>query len=98
MHPGDREQRRGIVLGRDQRCRRKLEVTPLHEEVEERATDLVRGHGRERSVGRGWLAGVRTLRAPTPSSVRDRTSWSGHEVRSVAIAYRPYPTAPPTIQ
>ena len=45
LHAGDREQRGGVVLLWDQRGRGQLQVVPLHEEVNERAPDLVRGHG-----------------------------------------------------
>src|SRR5207248_11201601 len=44
VHPGEREQRRGIMLGRDQRRRRQPLVVALHEELDECAPDLVRGH------------------------------------------------------
>ena len=44
VHPGDREQRRGVVLGGDQRRGRQAPVVALHEEVEEGLADLVGCH------------------------------------------------------
>ena len=41
MHPGDGEQRRGIVLGGDQRGRRQALVVALLEELEKGAPDVV---------------------------------------------------------
>ena len=45
MHPGNREQRRRIVLGRDQRSRGQALMVALLKELSECAPDLVGGHG-----------------------------------------------------
>jgi hypothetical protein len=53
MHPGDREKRRRIVLGRDQRGRRQAQVTAILEELEVRLANLVGGHRSEGHRSRG---------------------------------------------
>ena len=44
VHPGDRQQRRGVVRGRHQRRRRDAAVAALLEEAQEALADLVGGH------------------------------------------------------
>ena len=52
MHPGHREQRRGVELGGNQRPRRQPAMVALLEEAQVAAADLVGGH-RQCSVGGG---------------------------------------------
>ena len=45
VHPRDREQRRRVVLGRDQRRRGQPQMVARDEELRERPADLIGGHG-----------------------------------------------------